>query len=147
MVLFGFLLGLVDLTYEWGASDGLCCNCAYWLCCVCVLLFYFRWVFFGCVVGFRLLRLMIPFMVGGLMVILFERLGLVLCVWVMICLGGFGFLLDLLLHLVVSVFGCGVSLFWGLLLGYGCYCMLICICICDFLFVGYYCCLVCFLVG
>lgn len=61
--------------------------------------------------------------------------------------GRFGFLLDLLLHLVVSVFGCGVSLFWGLLLGYGCYCMLICICICDFLFVGYYCCLVWFLVG
>lgn len=27
----------------------------------------------------------------------------------------------------------------GLLFGYGCYRMLICVCICDFLFVGYYC--------
>lgn len=85
--------------------------CLLALLCLCAFVLLPVGVF-DCVVGFRLLRLMIPFMVGGLMVILFERLGLVLCVWVMICLGGFGFLLDLLLRLVVSVFGCVVSLFW-----------------------------------
>lgn len=54
--------------------------CLLALLCLCAFVLL-PGVFFGCVVGFRLLRLMIPFMVGVLMVILFERLGLVLCVW------------------------------------------------------------------
>lgn len=102
---------------------------------------------FGCVAGFGYCELMISFMVVGFMVISVGCLGFdFACLGCDLCLVEFGFLLDLLLRLVVSVFGCDVVCFGGLLFGYGCYCMLICVCICDFLFVVIIA-LVCCLVG
>lgn len=68
---------------------------------------------FGCVAGFDYCGLMISFMVVGFMVIPVVCLGFdFACLGCDLCLVEFGFLLDLLLRLVVLVFGCDVSLFW-----------------------------------